>query len=88
MLDKQGWMYLLINTIVTLFVMILIFKYYESKIESLVRKVNKKNKISTHKINTTKNINNIDTVQEEKTEIEEDRRINVSDIDSFIDPLE
>lgn len=87
MLDKQGWMYLLINTIVTLCVIILIFKYYENKIEFLIKKANKKNKISSYQINTRKNINNIDTEYEEKPEIE-DRKINISDIDSFIDPLE
>jgi len=41
MLEKQTWIYLLINAIVTTTIMILMFKLYENKMKNIIKKINK-----------------------------------------------
>ena len=97
MLEKQTWIYLLINCIVTTAILLILFRFQENKIKTLLKKHEKYNKR-----NDTKNTNNLesgyikDDIQYTQTtententenENENDNKFN-NDIDSFIDPID
>jgi len=42
MLDKQNWIFLLINTIITVAVLVIMFKFQETKIKTIMRRIEKK----------------------------------------------
>ncbi len=78
MLDRQGWTFLLINSIMIAAVMLMLFKFQENKIKILFKKIDKKKRLISEtqsELNCTKDI-----IEEKNTP--------QSDIDSFIDPLE
>jgi hypothetical protein len=95
MLEKQTWIYLLINCIVTTAIILILFRFQENKIKTLLKKqerYNKKNNFNHN--NHNNNINKFDmgnikdnNVNTEETENTENNKIN-NDIDSFIDPIE
>lgn len=97
MLEKQTWIYLLINCIVTIAIMLILFKYQEYKIKTLIKKHDRYYKKNNNKYNDI-NKNNIKNNKENEeneynkyNEYNEDYKENnniENDIDSFIDPIE
>ena len=92
MLEKQTWMYLLINCIITISILLILFRFQENRIKTLLKKHDKYNKKYDNKHNNKNNlkINNIhDTENIENTENTENESNKViNDIDSFIDPIQ
>ena len=92
MLEKQTWVYLLINSIVTIAVMLILFKFQETKIKNLLKKIDKKPKNEqikfVEKIDNTSNTNNTQSDDNTNEVNNENIMEKNNDIDSFIDPLE
>ena len=51
MLEKQTWIYLLINSIITVAIMLILFKFQETKIKNLLKKLDKKPKYEQNQTN-------------------------------------